>query len=70
MLNEGDQLHYGYIHGGAPITKVCLLFPQVARTRCWLLRLLDQLFTDEGFLLCNYGTEGKTYEIVDGVGLY
>ncbi len=69
VLNEGDQLHYGYIHGGAPITKSAAI-----STSCedpvLAARLLDQLFTDEGFLLCNYGTEGKTYEIVDGVPVF
>jgi putative aldouronate transport system substrate-binding protein len=34
------------------------------------LAFVDQFYTDEGFLLCNYGTEGKTYNWVDGKPVY
>lgn len=69
VLEEGQTLHYGYIKGGAAlnysaaVTTNCK-HPEVA------VKLLDQLFTDEGFMLCNYGTEGKTYELVDGLPVF
>lgn len=65
VLEEGQQLHYGYINGGAPINKICAIsstckYPEIA------VKFIDQLYTDEGFMLCNYGTEGKSYTLVDG----
>lgn len=69
VLEEGQTLHYGYVKGGpalinsAAITTNCK-HPEIA------VKLLDQLFTDEGFMLCNYGTEGKTYNLVDGVPVF
>ena len=65
VLEPGQQLHYGQIKGGATIAKSAVIttackHPELA------LQLLDQLYTDEGFMLCNYGTEGKSYELVDG----
>lgn len=69
VFNEGDQLHYGYIKAGSPIVKAAAITtscknPEIA------VKLIDQLYTDEGFMLCNYGTEGKTYELVDGVPVF
>ena len=69
VLKEGQQLHYGQIKGGASIAKAAAIstackHPELA------LQLLDQLYTDEGFMLCNYGTEGKSYELVDGVPVF
>lgn len=66
VLEEGQQLHYGQIKGGAGIGKAAAIStacknPEIA------VKFIDQLYTDEGFLLCNWGTEGKSYEIVDGV---
>lgn len=60
VLEEGQQLHYGFINGGAPIGKAAAVTtacknPELA------VRLLDQLYTDEGFMLCNYGIEGESY---------
>ncbi len=66
VLEPGQQLHYGQIKGGASIAKSAAIttackYPELA------LQWLDQLYTDEGFMLCNYGTEGKSYVLVDGV---
>ncbi|MFH1879669.1 MAG: extracellular solute-binding protein [Bacillota bacterium] len=68
-LTEGDQLHVGYMKGGAGLGKVAAITtacenPEIA------VKFIDQLYSDEGFLLCNYGTEGKTYNLVDGVPVY
>lgn len=65
VLEAGQQLHYGFINGGAPISKAAAIsstckYPEIA------VKFLDQLYTDEGFMLCNYGTEGKSYTLVDG----
>lgn len=69
VLNEGDQLHYGFIKSASPIGKAAVItssceHPEIA------VKFLDQLYTDEGFMLCNYGTLGKSYELVDGVPQY
>jgi putative aldouronate transport system substrate-binding protein len=69
VLNEGDQLHVGYLKGGAGLGKVAAVTtacknPEIA------VKFLDQLYSDEGFMLCNYGTEGKTYNLVDGLPVY
>jgi putative aldouronate transport system substrate-binding protein len=70
VLNEGDELHVGYMKGGAGLGKVAAIStacenPEVA------VKFLDQLYSDEGFMLCNYGTEGKTYTLdADGQPVY
>ena len=69
VLNVGDQLHVGYLKAGAGLGKIAAVTtscktPEVA------VKFMDQLFTDEGFMLCNYGTEGKTYNLVDGLPVY
>ncbi|HPF88468.1 MAG TPA: extracellular solute-binding protein [Candidatus Limiplasma sp.] len=69
VLNEGDQLHVGYMKSGAGLGKVAAIstaceYPEIA------VKFIDQLYSDEGFMLCNYGTEGKTYNMVDGVPVY
>lgn len=35
-----------------------------------VLRWFDYLCTDEGWLLANYGIEGESYELVDGIPVY
>ena len=69
VLNAGDQLHVGYMKGGAGLGKVAAITtacetPEIA------VKFLDQLYSDEGMMLCNYGTEGKTYTLVDGLPVY
>ena len=65
VLEEGQQLHYGYINGGAPIGKSAAVTTSCKNPEL-AVRLIDQLYTDEGFMLCNYGTEGTSYTLVDG----
>ena len=64
----GDQLH---VNGssGRIISKSCAIStscqnPEIA------VKYLDQFYTDEGFALLNFGTEGKTYTLVDGLPEY
>ena len=70
VLNAGDQLHVGYFKGGAGLTKIAAITtacknPEVA------VKFLDQLYSDEGMMLCNYGTEGKTYTLdANGLPVY
>lgn len=68
VQNEGNISQFGYNrskrqgHDGT-ITTACEE-PEVA------LAWLDQWFSQEGFMLGNYGIEGKTYEYRDGVPVY
>lgn len=69
VKTAGDKLHAGYLKGGAGLGKIAAIStacknPDVA------VKFIDQLFSDEGFMLCNYGTEGKTYNLVDGLPVY
>lgn len=65
VLNEGD------------VPKFSQMDWQYTPLRAWAIsrdcknvelaaRLLDYGYSDEGYLLFNYGTEGKTYEMQDG----
>ena len=64
----GDKVHIGSSAGAicnnaAAISTSCAN-PELA------MRYIDQWFTDEGFIMANYGVEGKTYEMVDGMPTY
>lgn len=64
----GEQLHISCPDANS-VQKTCAI-----STKCenvdLLLRYIDQYYTDEGFILSNFGTEGKTYNVVDGVPKY
>ena len=32
-----------------------------------MLQFFDYFYTDEGYLLANYGIEGESYDLIDGV---
>jgi putative aldouronate transport system substrate-binding protein len=69
VLKAGDQLHVGYLKSGAGLNKIAAITkacknPEIA------VKFIDQLFSDEGFMLCNYGTLDKTYTLVDGKPVY
>lgn len=61
--DESTVLHYRtddqYMSTGFAISAECE-HPDIA------LRWLDYLFSEEGALLCNYGIEGTSYNMVDG----
>ena len=68
VKTAGETLHIGS-NTGSFMSKVCGISttcknPEIA------VAYIDQYFTDEGFMLCNYGTEGKTYTLVDGMPVY
>ncbi|MBQ6938112.1 MAG: extracellular solute-binding protein [Clostridia bacterium] len=50
-------------NGTAAITSQCK-YPELAA------KFLDYLYTDEGYMFGNFGIEGKTYEMKDGVPTY
>jgi putative aldouronate transport system substrate-binding protein len=62
VLNAGETLHVGYMKDGSGLGKIAAITtacknPEIA------VKFIDQLYTDEGFMLCNYGTLGKTYTL-------
>lgn len=68
VLNKGDKPEYGYIDnryywGGIAIGATCE-DPELA------VKLLDYGYGEEGQLLFNYGREGESYTMVDGVPTY
>lgn len=68
VRNEGDLVHIGSSAGpmisrAAVITTSCQ-YPELA------MQYIDQWYSDEGFMMSNYGVEGVTYEMVDGVPVY
>jgi len=68
VRNAGDKVHIGSSSGAtcysaAAISTTCAN-PELA------MRYIDQWFTDEGFMMANYGVEGVTYEMVDGMPTY
>jgi putative aldouronate transport system substrate-binding protein len=69
VIKAGDQLHVGYLKSGAGLGKIAAVTtacknPEIA------VKFIDQLYSDEGFMLCNYGTADKTYTLVDGKPVY
>lgn len=65
VLHEGEIQHISCPDGNS-IQKTCAISAKCTNPDL-LLQYIDQYYTDEGFILCNFGTEGKTYEIVDGL---
>lgn len=66
VKNKGDTLKlsgYGY-------TTIYTDFDAVISTQCEypeiLCKYMDYGYTDEGFIMFNYGREGESYEMVDG----
>jgi len=68
VKNEGDKVHIG--SSGGPICDVAAAISTTCKNPELAMRYIDQWFTDEGFMMANYGVEGKTYEMVDGMPVY
>ena len=64
-LNEGDVLDYGYI-GVKTADKYALSISTQCENVDLAVQYMDYLFSDEGFLLSNYGIEGETYTAENG----
>ena len=67
VMNEGDTIRFRFTAYEAKspnaITSACE-YPEIA------VKLLDYLYTDEGSILVNYGTEGTSFTMVDGKPRY
>ena len=68
VLNKGDKSEYGYIDniyywGGIAIGATCKE-PELA------VKMLDYGYSEEGIRLFNFGREGESYTMVDGVPTY
>ena len=61
-------MHIG--SSGGPICDVAAAISTTCKNPELAMRYIDQWFTDEGFMMANYGVEGKTYEMVDGMPVY
>ncbi|MDC7288419.1 extracellular solute-binding protein [Blautia schinkii] len=68
VLNKGEKPEYGYIDnlyywGGIAVGATCE-DPELA------VKLLDYGYGEEGHLMFNFGREGESYTMVDGVPTY
>ena len=68
VQNEGDIINL-YQPSSATSYAVCAVSTD-CKDPGLALSYIDQYYTDEGFLLANYGTEGKTFSWVDGEPVY
>lgn len=68
VLNKGDKVHVGS-SSGQSIEMACVITTSCENPEL-AMRWIDQWYTDEGFMMANYGVEGKTYEMVDGMPVY
>lgn len=63
VVNEGDNVHIRqsnpYVRNYYRVISADTEYPELA------VQWMDYAFSDEGFLLYNYGVEGQTYEIVN-----
>lgn len=64
-LKEGDTLDTGFI-GVKAADKYSLSMSTQCSDPELAIKYMDYLFSDEGFMLANYGIEGDTYTMVDG----
>jgi len=63
-LSHRSNINHPVIHDAtAAVTSQCD-YPELA------IRFLDYLYTDEGYMFANFGVEGDTYTMVDGVPTY
>lgn len=68
VLNKGDKPQYGYIDnlyysGGIALGATC-------KDPVLATKLLDYGYSEQGSLLFNFGREGESYTMVDGVPTY
>lgn len=64
-LNEGDKLNTGYI-GVKAADKYALSISTQCSDPVLAIQYMDYLFSDEGYVLANYGIEGETYTVENG----
>lgn len=64
-LNEGDILDTGFI-GVKAADKYSLSMSTQCEKEQLAIQFMDYLFSEEGFVLANYGIEGETYTVENG----
>ena len=64
-MNEGDVLDTGYI-GVKAADKYSLSISTQCERVDLAVQYMDYLFSDEGFVMANYGIEGETYTVENG----
>ena len=68
VLNVGDtctiRQYNEHVRGDPTFVTSACEYPELA------VEFIDVNYSDQGYLLCNYGIEGETYEIVDSVPQY
>lgn len=64
-LNEGDELNTGFI-GVRAADKYSLSISTQCERVDLAVQYMDYLFSDEGFVMANYGIEGETYTVENG----
>ena len=68
VRNKGDKVHYG-ASSGIPLTAAAVVTTSCKNPEL-ACRYIDQYYSDEGFILTNYGEEGVTFNWVDGEPVY
>ena len=66
LKQEGDEIHFGLAHDLVEGVTAGTCITGTAEDVELCARWLDYLYTEEGQLLANYGTEGVSFEYVDG----
>lgn len=64
-LNEGDKLDFGFL-GVKAADKYSLSMSTQCSDPELAIKYMDYLFSDDGFVLSNYGIEGDTYTVENG----
>ena len=64
-VNEGDVLDTGFI-GVKAADKYSLSMSTQCEKEQLAIQFMDYLFSEEGFILSNYGIEGETYTVENG----
>lgn len=69
VLKEGERVHYRYkMYQCRP--PYCAAVSADCKNVEAAMTVLDYGYTEDGWMLCNYGIEGLTYNMVDGVAVF
>lgn len=69
VLNEGDRIEYR-LKTFACRPPYCAGITTECKNVEAAMTFLNYGYTEEGWMLCNYGVEGDTYNMVDGVAVF
>ncbi|MCK9478205.1 MAG: extracellular solute-binding protein [Firmicutes bacterium] len=70
VLNKGDYPKFGQKNFNAGLENGCAAITTQCEEIELAARLLDYAYSDKGFLLYNFGKEGESYNMVDGIPTY